>query len=71
MKIPHNALVALANGEKFVVMRNTGGAFEPRLDDERIGEASENDKGDHGKQKCPSGRKNEFVANVGYGLEAN
>ena len=36
MKIPHNALVALANGEKFVVMRNTGQPFEPRL--ERIGE---------------------------------
>ena len=36
MKIPHNAMVALANGEKFVVMRNTGQPFEPRL--ERIGE---------------------------------
>ena len=36
MKIPHNALVALANGEKFVVMRNTGQPFEPRL--ERIAE---------------------------------
>ena len=32
MKIPHNALVALANGEKFVVMRNTGQPFEPRLE---------------------------------------
>ena len=36
MKIPHNALVALANGEKFVVMRNTGEPFEPRL--ERLAE---------------------------------
>jgi len=36
MKIPHNALVALANGEKFVVMRNTGQPFEPRL--ERVAE---------------------------------
>src|SRR5688572_31684324 len=36
MKIPHNAVVALANGEKFVVMRNTGQPFEPRL--ERIAE---------------------------------
>ena len=32
MKIPHNALVALANGEKFVVMRNAGQAFAPRLE---------------------------------------
>src|SRR5688572_16638009 len=32
MKIPHNAVVALANGEKFVVMRNTGQPFEPRLE---------------------------------------
>ena len=32
MKIPHNALVALANGEKFVVLRNVGQAFEPRLE---------------------------------------
>ena len=32
MKIPHNALVALANGEKFVLMRNTGQPFEPRLE---------------------------------------
>lgn len=32
MKIPHNALIALANGEKFVVMRNAGQPFEPRLE---------------------------------------
>ena len=32
MKIPHNALIALANGEKFVVMRNVGQPFEPRLE---------------------------------------
>ena len=32
MKIPHNALVALANGEKFVVMRNAGLPLEPRLE---------------------------------------
>lgn len=32
MKIPHNALIALANGEKFLVMRNIGQAFEPRLE---------------------------------------
>jgi protein required for attachment to host cells len=32
MRIPHNALVALANGEKFVVMRNTGLPLEPRLE---------------------------------------
>ena len=32
MKIPHNALVALANGEKFVVMRNAGQPFAPRLE---------------------------------------
>lgn len=32
MKIPHNALIALANGEKFIVMRNIGQAFEPRLE---------------------------------------
>ena len=32
MKIPQNALVALANGEKFVVMRNIGLPLEPRLE---------------------------------------
>ncbi len=32
MKIPHKALVALANGERFVLMRNVGQAFEPRLE---------------------------------------
>ena len=32
MKIPHNALVALANGEKLVVMRNAGEPFSPRLE---------------------------------------
>lgn len=32
MRIPHNALVALANGEKFVVMRNTGLPLEPQLE---------------------------------------
>ena len=36
MKIPRRALVALANGERFVLMRNVGEVFEPRL--ERIGE---------------------------------
>jgi protein required for attachment to host cells len=32
MKIPHKALVALANGERFVLMRNVGGPFEPKLE---------------------------------------
>jgi protein required for attachment to host cells len=32
MQIPHNAHVALANGEKFLIMRNAGKAFEPRLE---------------------------------------
>ena len=32
MKIPHQALVALANGEKFVLMRNIGQPFEPKLE---------------------------------------
>ena len=32
MKIPHNAMVALANGERFVLMRNVGQALEPRLE---------------------------------------
>ena len=36
MKVPRRALVALANGERFVLMRTVGEVFEPRL--ERIGE---------------------------------
>jgi len=36
MKIPHQALVALANGEKFVLMRNVGQPLEPKL--ERVSE---------------------------------
>jgi protein required for attachment to host cells len=36
VKIPHQALVALANGEQFVLLRNVGGAFEPKL--ERVAE---------------------------------
>ena len=32
MKIPHNAQVALVNGERFVLMRNVGEAFEPKLE---------------------------------------
>jgi len=32
MRIPHNALVALANGEKFLIMRNAGLPLEPRLE---------------------------------------
>jgi protein required for attachment to host cells len=32
MKIPNNALVALANGEKFLVMRNIGQPFALRLE---------------------------------------
>lgn len=32
MRIPHNALVALANGERFVVMRNIGQPFALRLE---------------------------------------
>ena len=31
MKVPHKALVALANGERFVMMRNVGQPFEPKL----------------------------------------
>jgi len=36
MKVPPRALVALANGERFVLMRNVGEAFDPKL--ERLGE---------------------------------
>jgi protein required for attachment to host cells len=36
MKVPHKALVALANGERFVMMRNVGQPFEPKL--EKVGE---------------------------------
>lgn len=32
MKIPHNAHVAIANGERFLLMRNTGQPFEPKLE---------------------------------------
>ena len=32
MKIPHQALVALANGEHFVLMRNVGQPLEPKLE---------------------------------------
>ena len=32
MKIPHKALVALANGERFVLMRNVGQPLEPKLE---------------------------------------
>ena len=36
MRIPHRALVALANGEKFLLMRNVGQPLEPKL--QRLGE---------------------------------
>jgi protein required for attachment to host cells len=36
MKIPPRALVVLANGERFVLMRNVGEAFAPKL--QRLGE---------------------------------
>ena len=32
MRVPHLALVALANGEKFKLMRNVGQPFEPKLE---------------------------------------
>ena len=32
MKVPHQALVALANGERFLLMRNIGQPFEPKLE---------------------------------------
>jgi protein required for attachment to host cells len=32
MKVPHKALIALANGERFVLMRNVGQPFEPKLE---------------------------------------
>lgn len=31
MKVPHNSHVALVDGERFVVLRNDGQLFEPRL----------------------------------------
>jgi protein required for attachment to host cells len=36
MRIPHKALVALANGERFMLMRNVGQPLEPKL--QKIGE---------------------------------
>ena len=32
MKVPHNAHVAIVDGERFRLMRNTGPIFEPRLE---------------------------------------
>jgi protein required for attachment to host cells len=32
MRVPHKALVALANGERFLLMRNVGSPFEPKLE---------------------------------------
>jgi len=32
MKIPHKALVALANGQRFLVMRNVGQPLEPKFE---------------------------------------
>jgi protein required for attachment to host cells len=32
MKVPHKALVALANGERLLMMRNVGQPFEPKLE---------------------------------------
>jgi protein required for attachment to host cells len=32
MKVPHKALIALANGERFLMMRNVGQPFEPKLE---------------------------------------
>ena len=32
MQIPHNAHVALANGERFLVMRNVGQPLEPKFE---------------------------------------
>ena len=32
MKIPHNAHIAIADGERFILARNTGPIFEPRLE---------------------------------------
>src|SRR5690349_1414346 len=32
MKVPHQALVALANGERLVILRNVGQPFEPKLE---------------------------------------
>ena len=35
MRCPKNTLVALANGERFMLMRNVGQAFEPKLQKEK------------------------------------
>jgi len=32
MKVPHKALIALANGERFLMMRNVGQPFKPKLE---------------------------------------
>lgn len=32
MKVPHKAYVAVANGEKFLLLRNTGQPLEPKLE---------------------------------------
>src|SRR5690606_10181586 len=32
MKIPHQALIVIANGERFKLMRNIGTPFEPKLE---------------------------------------
>jgi protein required for attachment to host cells len=32
MKLPHNAHVAVADGKKFMLLRNTGKPFEPKLE---------------------------------------
>ena len=32
MKLPHNAHVAIVDGERFLLMKNTGQPFEPKLE---------------------------------------
>lgn len=71
MKCPHQAHVAIVDGERFVLMRNTGQIFEPKLEKvaqpelERTNYSAGTRLPDQGNQRA--GRSSTDIEELAYG----
>lgn len=57
MKVPHNAHVAIVDGKKFLVMRNSGQMFEPRLENTQTPQLTATNKSAGTRHQDESGHR--------------
>lgn len=74
MKVPHNAYVAIVDGDRFMLLRNTGQIFEPRLEkvaEPNLGESNYSAGVDHQDERNQrKGRRHTNLNEFAHGAAA-